>query len=149
MGRSSGCLSNGIKVRRARRLEAPVHYQFPFIANSIVAQDVNVAVTAPDLHVAIVGSMPLVDIVGDLDGAAVEPKSPHLFRTAFVHVAFDLDLHGAPAIATISSLPLENVGLMAQDPRPLPSGRSPPPGVLGQLGDGSLHHASLVDWFIA
>jgi len=114
-----------------------------------VAQNIDVAIAAPDFHVAMLGAVPLVDIVDHFDHPAVETKLPEPFGTAFVHIGFDLDLPGALAVATMS-------GLVHRGAWPESAGPAPParrtgvsPGVLGQNGYGSLRHASSVDWFIA
>ena len=97
--------------------------------------------------------MPLVDVVGHLDHAAIEAKSSELFGAAFVHIGFDLDLHGVLAIAAKQSLAFHRRGGAAQ---PESAGPAPParqtgvsPGVFGQDSCGSFRHASSVDWFIA
>jgi hypothetical protein len=59
-----------------------------------MAQNVHGAVAAPDFDVAIVGTMPLVDVIGHLDHPIIEPKSSQLFGAAFVHKGFNLHLHG-------------------------------------------------------
>src|SRR3974390_1929565 len=58
-----------------------------------MAQNIKIAVGAPHLDVAIVGAMPLIDVIGYLHHPTVEAKSLQLFGAAFIHVAFDLDLH--------------------------------------------------------
>ncbi len=93
-----------------------------------------VAVAARDLEVTIVGAMPLIDVLGDLDLPAVEMKPPELFDAVF-EMGFHEDLHSVP--------------LDAQDPRHLSVGPESPHGVFGRESCGSFRHASSVDWFIA
>lgn len=79
-------------------MRALVHRQLPTGSNFIVAQNVQVAVAAPDFDVPIVGAMPLVDVIGHLDFTTIEAKSPHFFGAAFVHIGFDPDLHGVASL---------------------------------------------------
>jgi hypothetical protein len=87
-----------------------------------MAQNIDVSVDAPDFDVAIVGSIPLVHVVGHVDHTIVEAKSSELFSATFVHISFDLDPHGVPAIVARrnSTEKAASLGSKAQDPRPLP-----------------------------
>ena len=57
-----------------------VHRQLPSSANFVVTNHVQVAITAPDLEVAIVGAIPLIDVVGYFDPPGIETNSAELFR---------------------------------------------------------------------
>jgi hypothetical protein len=50
------------------------------------------------LEVAVVDAMPLIDVFGHFELPAGEVRSSELFDTAFVHIAFDLNLHGVLAV---------------------------------------------------
>src|ERR1019366_2774612 len=102
--RPSGLARGPLGTAVRNGLGALVHRQLPFISSFIMAQNIGVAIAAPDFHVAIVDAVPLVDVIDHFDHPAVETKSPEPFGAAFVHIGFDLDLHGALAIATMSSL---------------------------------------------
>ena len=52
-----------------------------------------------------VGTVPLIEIVGHLDLTAIEPKSSELFDTVFVYKEFYPDLHGVLYIAFAWSVP--------------------------------------------
>ena len=105
-----------------------------------MAQYINVTSAAPDFDVAIVGAMPLVDIIGHFDHPAVEPKSSKLFGAAFVHIGFDLELHAVLVIAATRSLAPTGeavlFGLKAQDPRFLPDEPESPPGCSDRIATG-------------
>src|SRR5665811_2220146 len=110
-----------------------------------MSQNIDVAVAAPDFHVAIVGAVPLVDVIGHFDHPAAETKSPEPFGAAFVHIGFDLDLHGVLAIATMSSLAHRGAWPESAGPASPVRRTGVSSGVLGQNGCGSLRHASSVD----
>jgi hypothetical protein len=59
-----------------------------------MAKHIQIAVTAPDFEVAVVGAMPLIDVFNYLDLAAVEMNSAKLFDT-LIHIGFYPDPHVA------------------------------------------------------
>ena len=75
-------------------MRALVHRQLPISTNFVMAKYIQVAVAPPDLEVAIVGAMPLIDVLGYLDLPVVETNSAELFDTVLVHIGFYSDLHG-------------------------------------------------------
>ena len=105
-----------------------------------MAQNIDVAVGTHDFDVAIIGTMPLVDVISHLNHPAVEAKSSELFGAAFVHIGFDLDLHAVLAIATMRSFAPTGeavlFGLKAQDPRLLPDEPESPPGCSDRIATG-------------
>ena len=66
-------------------MRALVHRQLPISANFVMAKHIQVAVAPPDLEVAIVGAMPLIDVLGYLDLPAVETNSAELFDASGPH----------------------------------------------------------------
>jgi hypothetical protein len=75
---------------------APEHCQFPFRPTLFEAQNVQIAVVAFDLEVAIVWSIPLIDGFDDFDPAPAEPKADRLFEPEMASATVDLYLHGYP-----------------------------------------------------
>ena len=65
------------KALCSRTLE---HRKLPFGTRLIQAQNIQIAVVAFELEIAIVGSVPLIDVVDDFDGASTEPKSLRHFN---------------------------------------------------------------------
>ena len=117
-------------------MRALVRRQLPVGSGFIMAQNIDVAVAVPDFHAAIVGAVPLVDVIDHFDHPAVETKSPEPFGAAFVHIGFDLDLHGVLAIAMMSSLAHRERGPKVQDPRHLPVEPESPPGCSDRMATG-------------
>ena len=70
-----------------------VHRQLPSSANFVVTNHVQVAITAPDLEVAIVGAIPLIDVVGYFDPPGIETNSAEFFDPS-IQISFYQDLHG-------------------------------------------------------
>jgi len=70
-----------------------IRLQLPIGSNFIVAKYVQVPVTASDLEVAIVDAVPLIDVLGDVDLAAIETNSAELFGAILIHIGLRLDLH--------------------------------------------------------
>lgn len=94
-----------------------------------MTQDVYVAVAAPDFNVAIVGAIPLVDVIGHFDHPTVQAKPSELFGAAFVYICIDLDQHGMLSQSE-GQLPTgepEFFDLNAQDPRHPSVGLESPP----------------------
>ena len=54
-------------------------------SNFVVAKYIQVPVTASDLEVAIVDAVPLIDVLGDVDLAAIEANSAELFDAILIH----------------------------------------------------------------
>ena len=77
----------------ARALE---HHQLPLRTTLVEVQNVQVAVVAFDLEVAIVWSIPLIDGFDDFDLAPAEPKAHRHFDPEMAGTALDLYLHGYP-----------------------------------------------------
>ena len=75
-----------------------IHRQRPLRKKFVQIQNVNVTLAAPDLEVAVIGAMPLIEVFDHIDLPAVEVKSSELLDTTFVHEGFDLNLHGALAV---------------------------------------------------
>ena len=73
------------------RLRGLEHRQFPLGAPLIQTQYIEVAVVSFDLEVAIACPVPLIDIFGDLDLAAV-PMKPLRHISKGASFAFDSDL---------------------------------------------------------
>ena len=71
-----------------------IHRQLPIGSNFIMAKYVQVPVTASDLEVTIVNAVPLIDVLGDFDLAAIETNSVDLLDAILVHIGLCLDLHG-------------------------------------------------------
>lgn len=69
-----------------------VHCQLPISANFVVPKHVQIAIASPDFEVAVLGAVPLIDVFGYLDLAAVEMNSAELLNTVF-YIGFYSDLH--------------------------------------------------------
>src|SRR5262249_50935538 len=69
------------------------HRQLPLAAGLVEAQDVDVAVVALDLEVAIVSSRPLVVAFHDFDRAPIKMKASRRPDSAMVGKTFDLYPH--------------------------------------------------------
>src|SRR5256885_13485935 len=84
-----------MEVRRmgARALE---HRQLPLRTTLVEAQNVQIAVVAFDLEVAIIWSMPLIDGFDNFDLAPIKPKAHRHFDPEKAGAALDLYLHGCP-----------------------------------------------------
>jgi len=81
-----------------------------------MAKHIQIAVSPPDFEVAIVGAMPLIDVLGDLDLPAVEANSAELFD-ALVRIGFYLDQHGGVSIVLVQELsPFANANGDCPDP---------------------------------
>ena len=68
-------------------------FHLPIGSNFVVAKYIQVPVTASDLEVAIVDAVPLIDVLGDVDLAAIEANSAELFDAILIHIGLCLDLH--------------------------------------------------------
>ena len=84
-----------VRTVRCRRAGAWAleHRQLPLRTTLVEAQNVQIAVVAFDLEVAIVWSVPLIDGFDDFDLARIEPKAHRLFHAQMVSAALDLYLH--------------------------------------------------------
>src|SRR5436309_8725759 len=69
------------------------HRQLPLRTALVEAQNVQIAVIAFDLEVAIVWSIPLIDGFDDFDLARIEPKAHRHFDAEMAGAALDLYLH--------------------------------------------------------
>ena len=74
-------------------MRALEHNQLPFRVNLVEAQDVKISVVAPDLEVAVVSAMPLIEVVDHLDLTSVQAKSPGHFDSAVASIGLDPNLH--------------------------------------------------------
>jgi hypothetical protein len=72
------------------------HRQLPLRTTLVEAQNVQIAVIAFDLEVAIVWSIPLIDVFDDFDLAPIEPKAHGHFDPEMASAVLDLYLHGCP-----------------------------------------------------
>src|SRR6266851_8764165 len=72
------------------------HRQLPLRTTLVEAQNVQIAVVAFDLEIAIVWSIPLVDVFDDFDLTPVELKAHRHFDPETAGAALDLYLHGSP-----------------------------------------------------
>jgi hypothetical protein len=85
-------MPSGVEVRRIGM--ALEHHQLPLRKTLVEAQNVQIAVVAFDLEIAIVRSIPLIDVFDDFDLAPIKPNAYRHFE--MVGAAFDLYLHGYP-----------------------------------------------------
>jgi hypothetical protein len=72
------------------------HRQLPLPTILFETQNVQIAVVAFDLEVAIVSSIPLIDGFDDFDLAPTEPKAHWHFEPEMADATLDLYLHGYP-----------------------------------------------------
>src|SRR5260370_20016980 len=91
------------------------HRQVPLRTALVEAQNVQIAVVAFDLEVAIVWSIPLIDGFDDFDLARIQPKAHRHFDPEMAGAALDLYLHGCPlpGPSIVGALPPEEVGWCA------------------------------------
>jgi hypothetical protein len=96
-----------------------IHRQLPIGSNFVITKYIQLAVAPPDLEVAIVGAMPLIDVLADLDLPVVETNSSELFDAAFIHIGLYPDLHGlketfpaSDAVAVTEPAPEPSIGLV-------------------------------------
>src|SRR5262245_34533424 len=68
--------------------------QRPDLSQLVVAQNIKSTILVPDLHVAIVGPVPLVDSLDDRDVRSIEAKTSRHHRPALIGMAVDWDMHG-------------------------------------------------------
>src|SRR6266545_799913 len=83
---------SGVEVRRIGL--ALEHHQLPLRTTLVEAQNVQITVVAFDLEVAIVWSIPLIDVFDDFDLAPIKPNAYRHFE--MVGAALNLYLHGYP-----------------------------------------------------
>jgi hypothetical protein len=69
------------------------HRQLPLRTTLVEAQNVQIAVVAFDLEVAIVWSIPPIDVFDDFDLARIEPKAHRHFHAEMASTMLDLYLH--------------------------------------------------------
>jgi len=82
-------------VHRSRfSLRALEHHELPNRAKLVQAQDVEISIVAPDLEVAVVSAMPLIEIIDNLDLTPVQAKSPGHFDSAVARMGLYPNLHG-------------------------------------------------------
>src|SRR5215207_4214006 len=72
---------------------APEHRQLPFGARFIEAKDVEASIIAPDLDVAVVSSVPLIERFENVDLIPTEMKSPGHVHSAVAGLLPDLHTH--------------------------------------------------------
>jgi hypothetical protein len=75
-------------------LRALEHGELPNPVTLIETQDVKIPVIAPNLEVAVVSAMPLIEVVHDLDLASIQAKSPGHFDAAVARLGLYPNLHG-------------------------------------------------------
>jgi len=69
------------------------HRQLPLRTTLVEAQNVQIAIVAFDLEVAIVWSEPLIDVFDDFDLARIDPKAHGHFDAEVAGAALDLYRH--------------------------------------------------------
>jgi len=76
------------------------HNQLPFRSNLVEAQDVEIAVVALDLEVAVVRAMPLIEVIDHLDLTCVQAESSGHFDSAVASIGLNPNPHDC--VASIS-----------------------------------------------
>jgi hypothetical protein len=69
------------------------HRQLPLCTTLVESQNVQIAIIAFDLEVAIVWSEPLIDVFDDFDLARIDPKAHRQFDAEVAGAALDLYRH--------------------------------------------------------
>jgi hypothetical protein len=70
------------------------HDQLPFRSNLIEAQNIEISVAAPDLKIAVVLAMPLIEVIHDLDLPSIQAEAAEHFDTAMAGIGLNRNPHG-------------------------------------------------------
>jgi len=71
-----------------------VHRHLPVASSFVMTKYIQAPIAPPDLEVTIAGAMPLIDVLSDLDLAAIETNSAELLDAVLVHMGLRPDLYG-------------------------------------------------------
>lgn len=82
------------KARRSFNLLALEHDQLPFRSDLIEAQNIEISVAAPDLEIAVVLAMPLIEVIHDLDLPSIQAEAAEHFDTAMAGIGLNPNPHG-------------------------------------------------------
>jgi len=95
--------------------------------------------------------MPLIDILSDLDLAAIETNSAELLDAVLVHIGLRLERCMACSSKSRRPTPMQTTIIQLERAGLEPPSAAPkfPRGMFGQDSCGSFRRASAVDWFIA
>src|SRR5262245_4770077 len=104
--RSSASTRPSTKWRESLRFRACVHRESPLGSVLVEPQDIERAVGAIDLAIAVIGAEPLIEDLDDLDHASVQSETLRPGQTVGF-AAFDLDAHAlasaAPSISRVQT----------------------------------------------
>jgi hypothetical protein len=93
--------------------------------------------------------MPSIEVIDNVDFTSIEAKSLEHFESAVAGKGLSPNRRGFFNLSGHIRETLEFVRPESAGPAPRARRTGVSSGVLGQLGYGSLRHASSVDWFVA